>query len=189
MAKKEHVNHIIGLSGSTISISFPTFECFQGESHTLYKDILARWWPLTQVVPLWSEFALGAARLILQYSARSRLGKRSGSTLWWWEILHEMGIEHYLNGNIIIIMHKCIIFFHCHVLITGFLLNILRPGEWNMWGDGIIDSMIDPCGALQAPASSSKRPSGNINCLLGWIFKSIFGLFQTFSIQTPELVG
>jgi len=46
------------------------------------------------------------------------------------------------------------------------LLNILRPGEWNMWGDGIIDSMIDPCGALQAPASSSKRP-GNINCLLG----------------------
>ena len=35
----------MGLSGSTISISFTTFECFQGESHTLYKDILARWWP------------------------------------------------------------------------------------------------------------------------------------------------
>ena len=29
----------------------------------------------TQVVPLRSEFALGAARLILQYSARSQLGK------------------------------------------------------------------------------------------------------------------
>ena len=135
MANKEHVNHIMGLSGSTISISFPTFECFQGESHTLYKDILARWWPLTQVVPLWNEFALGAARLILQYSARSRLGKRSGSTLWWWEILHEMGIEHYLNGNIIIIMHKCIIFFHCHVWLPDFC--------WTFWGleNGICGEM------------------------------------------------
>ena len=144
----------MGLSGSTISISFTTFECFQGESHTLYKDILARWWPLTQVVPLWSEFALGAARFILQYSARSRFGKRSRSTLWWWEILHEMGIEHYLNGNIIII-HKCIMFFHCHVWLPDFVEHFEAwrmeyVGRWDHWfNDWSLWCSSSPCQLIQ----------------------------------------
>ena len=179
---------IMGLSVSTISISSPTFECFQDKSHTLYKDIFQDdpgdgllvpdpgGSATKRICPGCCEAYPSVFSQVTTLNAGMRI-----YPLVMGNSPSIMGIEHDLTGNII---HKCIMFSIAMFDYRVFVEHCW--GEWNIWGDGMIDSMIDPRGALQAP---SKRPSGNIKCLFGCRFKTIFGMFQIFSKQAPELVG